>query len=57
MMFAPVGVRRRKNPSGTSGERERDSMTRKAAMSTAEPASKPIVCSEPQPTFVVCVSP
>ena len=45
----PVGVRRRKNPSGTSGERERVSITRKAAISSAEPARAPIVCHEPQP--------
>ena len=55
-MFAPVGVRRRKKLSGTSGERERFSMQRKGAMSTAEAARTPIVWAEPQPTFVVWVS-
>ena len=57
MMFAPVGVRRRKKLSGTSGERERISMTMKAAIRTADPSKTPIVRREPQPTFVVCVRP
>ena len=52
MMFAPASVRRLKKPSGTSGERERVSMTRNAAIRTAEPMSAPIVCPTSSRTFV-----
>ena len=46
-----------KKLSGTSGERERCSITRNAAMSTAEPIEPPIVWADAQPTLVDCVSP
>ena len=49
MMLAPVGVRLRKKPSGTSGERERISIARKTAIRIPAPTSAPIVCHEPQP--------
>ena len=49
--FAPTSVRERKKRSGTSGARWRDSISAKAASSTAEPASMRIVRVLPQPTF------
>jgi hypothetical protein len=55
-MFAPVGVRRRKNPSGINGCETRDSIRMKAAMSAAERSSRPIVCVEPQPLVLAWVS-
>jgi hypothetical protein len=57
MMLAPVGVRRLKKLSGTSGERERFSMTMKTAMRAAEATSTPIVRGELQPMLVDWVRP
>src|SRR5436190_6494393 len=50
--FAPVSVRSRKIPNGTSGSLERSSIATKAAKSTADTASNPIVWVEPQPALV-----
>ena len=48
--FAPTSVRERRKRSGTSGARWRDSISAKAARSTAEPANRRIVWTSPQPT-------
>ena len=48
--FAPTSVRERRMRSGTSGARWRDSISAKAARSTAEPTSGRIVRTSPQPT-------
>jgi hypothetical protein len=45
--FAPTSVRERRNRSGTSGVRWRDSISAKAARSTAEPANGRIVRTSP----------
>jgi hypothetical protein len=47
--LALAGVRWRKNPSGASGDRERDSMKTNSAISATAPASPPIVRPAPQP--------
>ena len=47
--FAPASVRRLKNPRGTSGDCERASMTRNAAIRTAETASDASTRPEVQP--------
>jgi hypothetical protein len=47
---APASVRERRMRSGTSGARWRDSISAKAARSTAEPVSGRIVCASSQPT-------
>jgi len=46
---APARVRERKMRSGTSGAGWRDSISAKAATSTAEPANGRIVRTSPQP--------
>ena len=46
---APASVRERKMRSGTSGTGWRDSISPKAATSTAEPVSGRIVRTSPQP--------
>ena len=48
--FAPTSVRERRMRSGTSGAEWRDSISAKAARSTAEPARRRIVWASPQPT-------
>ena len=47
--LAVATLRRRKRPSGTSGERTRASMPRNKASSTTAAASRPVVCVEVQP--------
>jgi hypothetical protein len=54
--LAPVRVRRRKIPNGTSGACERSSVATKAAINVAESASNPSVCVEPQPASVASTS-
>jgi hypothetical protein len=49
--LAPVIVRMRKIEKGTSGARERRSMTTKAVSSSAEATSVPIVWAEAQPAL------
>jgi hypothetical protein len=47
--FAAATVRLRKNDSGTSGAADRASISTNAAISAAEPVSRPIVAAELQP--------
>ena len=47
--LAPTSVWERRMRSGRSGARWRDSISAKAPRSTAEPANRRIVRSEPQP--------
>jgi hypothetical protein len=57
VMLMPVIVRIRKMPgNGTSGAALRRSIATKPAISTAESASRPIVCVEPQPTSLASTS-
>ena len=51
-MLAPVRVRMRKIENGTSGFRERSSITTKAANSASESAIRPSVLNEPQPALL-----
>ena len=46
-MLAPVGVRLRKKPSGTSGAGERFSITAKAPIKMIESVIRPTVCAIP----------
>ena len=55
-MFAPVGVRRRKNHNGRSGCETRDSISRNATINAVETSKRAIVCVEPQPFWLACVS-
>ena len=50
-MFAPVSVRLRKIPNGTSGADERSSVTTKIANRISEPPIRLRILVEPQPEF------
>jgi len=53
--FEAESVRERKIRNGRSGDRERNSIATKAAMSAAAPLSRPIVTGELQPSVVARV--